>query len=119
MDAMTLVKGLKQRRDFATVYREGRRYRGDLLILRTLRTDAKMSRVGLTVGKALGNAVTRNRVKRRLREAYRSLPVASGWKLVLNARGGAQDAGFQELRESVCELMTDAGVLEASEISRW
>ena len=70
---MTLVEGLRQRRDFAAVYRQGRRYRSDALILRTLRTDAKVSRVGLTVGKALGNAVTRNRVKRRLREDYRSL----------------------------------------------
>ena len=114
---MSPVERLKQRRDFAAVYRQGRRYRGDLLMLRVLRTDAKASRVGLTAGKALGNAVIRNRVKRRLREAYRSLPVASGWDLVLNARGGAQDAGFQQLRRSISELMADAGVLEASEAS--
>lgn len=114
---MNPVERLRQRRDFTAVYRQGRRYRSDLLMLRALRTEASVSRVGLTVGKALGNAVARNRVKRRLREVYRSLPVAIGWDLVLNARGGAQDAGFRELHGSVSELMGRAGVLENQERS--
>ncbi len=115
---MSPVERLKQRRDFAAVYGQGRRYRGDLLMLRALRTDARVSRVGLTVGKALGNAVARNRVKRRLREVYRSLPVATGWDLVLNARRGAQNAGFPELHGSVSKLMDRAGVLESLERSQ-
>ena len=114
---MSPVERLKQRREFAAVYRQGSRYRNDLVMLRALRTGARASRVGLTVGKALGNAVTRNRVKRRLREAYRSLPVAIGWDLVLNARRGAEHAGFRKLRGSISELMADAGVMEDSEAS--
>ena len=54
----------------------------------------------------------RNRVKRRLREAVRSLPVAPGWDLVLNARRGAEEADYHRLRAVVAGLMGRAGVLE-------
>ena len=54
----------------------------------------------------------RNKVKRRLREIVRSLPVAEGWDIVLNARSGAVRAEYSELAGSVCGLMRKAGVLE-------
>ena len=103
---------LTKRQDFAAVYRRGRPYRSGLVILRALRTSQPLSRFGFTVGRPLGKAVVRNRVKRRLREAVRSLPVVPGWDLVLNARRGAEEADYRRLRSVVAELMGRAGVLE-------
>ena len=102
---------LTKRQDFAAVYRRGRPYRSGLVILRALRTSRPLSRFGFTVGRPLGKAVVRNRVKRRLREAVRSLPVVPGWDLVLNARRGAEEADYHRLRSVVAELMSRAGVL--------
>lgn len=112
---MRRAQRLTQRREFTAVYRRGRAYRSELLILRTLPSGQPVSRFGFTTRKALGKAVVRNRLKRRLREAVRSLPVAPGWDMVLNARSGAVGVDYHRLREAVADLMARAKVLEQSE----
>jgi ribonuclease P protein component len=112
---MRRAQRLRERRDFAAVYRRGRPYRGALLILRAVRTGRPLSRFGFTAGKALGNAVVRNRLKRRLRESVRSLQVAPGWDVVLNARREAGTAEYQRLRTQVADLMARARILQESE----
>lgn len=94
------------------MYRHGRVFRSDLLVLRALKTELPVSRFGFTVRAALGNAVVRNRLKRRLRAAVRSLSIAKGWDVVVNARPGAQVARYQELRATLGKLMEKAGLLE-------
>ena len=81
------------------------------------RTSA--NRVGVTVGKKLGCAVVRNRVRRRLREVYRLnedrfLP---GWDIVVVARSRCIKADFRKLTEAYLALAEKAGVLrpEASQ----
>jgi ribonuclease P protein component len=63
-------------------------------------------KVGFTVTKALGNAVVRNRMKRRLREAVRlqlhALP--AGWMVVMNGRKGLLDAEFPAIQREVMRL---------------
>jgi ribonuclease P protein component len=105
---------LRHRREFAKVYRRGRPFRGALLVLRALASGRDESRFGFTAGRALGNAVTRNRTKRRLREAARTLPVGPGWDLVVNSRRGAGEASYWELRAELEKLLGRAGVLEES-----
>jgi ribonuclease P protein component len=57
------------------------------------------SRFGFTTPRALGKAVQRNRIKRRMREAVKSqfevLP--AGWAIVFNPRRGVLDAPFEDL----------------------
>lgn len=66
------------------------------------------SRVGLTVSRKVGNAVTRNRVKRWLREAVRAVPepAAGPWDLVLIPRPEAAVAGLAALRAEVGSLFS-------------
>jgi ribonuclease P protein component len=71
------------------------------------------NRVGVTVGKKLGCAVVRNRVRRRLREVYRLnedrfLP---GWDIVVVARSRCIKADFRKLTEAYLSLAEKAGVL--------
>jgi ribonuclease P protein component len=60
--------------DFQRVYQTGRRqFTGNMTVffLRRAAASEESPRVGLTVGKVLGGAVERNRIKRRMREAVR------------------------------------------------
>jgi ribonuclease P protein component len=72
-----------------------------------------LTRFGFTVRAALGNAVVRNRLKRRLRAAATSLAVKPGWDIVVNTRAGAQDAPYRELLAALKGLLEGAGVLES------
>jgi ribonuclease P protein component len=73
------------------------------------------TRCGFVVSKRIGTAVTRNRVKRRLREAARAmLPrLRPGWDLAFRARPAAAGAALVELRAAMEELTLRAGALSA------
>jgi len=61
------------------------------------------ARLGLTVPKAVGKAVDRNRIKRRLREAFRlhRNEIACKWDIVLNPRRPVLKATFEELERAL------------------
>ena len=87
-------------------------------MLRVLATGyAEPSRFGFAVGRDVGSAVVRNRVKRRLREAVSSLPVASGWNAVIRAKPRAADVTFWNIRAELSALFAGAGMLSAGEAS--
>ena len=71
------------------------------------------NRVGITASKKLGNAVVRNRVRRRLREVYRlnEHRFAPGWDIVVVARSRCIDAPFEKLTGAYLSLAEKAGIL--------
>jgi len=101
---------LRRRKDFDSVFRRGRSWSNELLVLRTLPNDLPHNRYGFVTSKRLGKAVVRNRVRRRLREAIRVLSLAPGWDVVVSTKRTAAGADFHQLRASVIELLTRAGL---------
>ena len=83
-----------------------------VLYARKNRTDT--NRVGITVGKKLGHAVVRNRVRRRLREVYRlnEDKFQSGWDIVVVARTRAIYADFAQLVDAYMTAAQKAGILK-------
>ena len=107
---------LSRSRDFDAVYRHGRSTPSRFLVLYWFpREDADGEpRLGLAVPRAIGNAVTRNRVKRQLREAWRARldTIPRGRDYVLVARPGLAETtearGFGWLGERVDEVLQKA-----------
>lgn len=89
--------------DFDRVYKTGRRHFGAHFTAFFLPRTEGGPRVGFTVGRALGGAVERNRIRRRLREAVRlhlgELSVSAD--VVLNPRKSVLKADFAELRREI------------------
>lgn len=71
--------------------------------LRRPNDELKGARVGLTVSKALGGAVQRNRIRRRLREAVRlnGFPYDMPVDVVINPKPSALSAEFNDLQNEV------------------
>ena len=83
------------------------------LVLYARKNRQDCNRVGITVGKKLGKAHVRNRVRRRVREVYRLNEhlFAPGWDIVVVARSRAVDAPFDKLTRSYLTLANRAGIL--------
>jgi ribonuclease P protein component len=101
---------LQGRGRFSQIYREGNTWSHRLLVLKAMPNGLPQSRFGFAVGKALGGAVVRNHLRRRLREIVRHAAIGPGWDAILIARGGAAGATFPELTEAVSELLDRAGL---------
>ena len=102
---------LRKSADFAAARRRGEsRSDGRLVAVVRRRDDSEPTRFGFSVSKRIGNAVVRNRTRRRLKAAASELDLERGWDIVFIARQGARDADFWRLRRSVRRLLRRAGV---------
>ncbi len=99
-------------KDFRRVYDEGIKYSCRLFAAFCLDTTEPGrptgARIGFTVPRAMGKAVKRNRIKRRIREAIRlDLPsFGAQWDIVVNPRRTLMDAPFAEVRGEVRKLIS-------------
>ncbi len=101
---------LRRSADFARVRRRGRLYRQPTLLLRVCANSLPHNRYGIVTSKRLGNAVQRNRCKRRLRAALWQLHgrLRQGFDIVVIARGGAAAQPFAELLRILKWLLAQA-----------
>ena len=89
----------------------------EYLVLYARKNHSATNRVGITVGKKLGHAVVRNRVRRRLREVYRlnEDKLLPGYDIVLVARGRCICAPFSKLNGAFLVLAENARLLRPEE----
>ena len=111
---MGIVRGegyLTKRDQYSLVYNKGSSWMSNLVVMKALSNKLSLSRYGLSVSKRVGKAVTRNRVKRLLREVLRLTPLEPGWDIIFIARSGAASANYAELEKSVVGLLSRARLL--------
>ena len=100
---MRRYASLRRRGEFARLRQRGRRYSAAALTIyraEPLRGDQK-SVVGITVGKPVGKAVIRNKVRRRVAAALQHLLAGRRLRLLVIARPGAALAPFAQLRNEL------------------
>jgi ribonuclease P protein component len=110
---------LAHRPQFDAVYREGQRRACPPFVVFYRRNGLNFNRFGMSVRKALGGAVVRNRVRRRIREILRQhrQEIAPGWDIVIQPRTPAVKAAFPALASDLLRVLKLATTLTASRTS--
>ena len=103
-------EALHTRRDFLRVQNNATRFRRAHMVLLVAQGEEGTARVGYTVSRKVGNAVVRNRVRRRLKEIIRTHPelLSQGIDHVIVAYHSAATADFGTLEEELTWLLQRA-----------
>jgi len=103
---------LTRSEDFKRVRRSGKSYAHPLVVLIVQAHEQPRLKVGVAAGRTVGTAVHRNRAKRLLREAMRTLlpNIASNLDLILIARPGLVTATLEETRQALLNLLQRAQI---------
>lgn len=111
---MVNTSSLKLNRDFRRLYSKGKSYAGGYIVIYALKNRRDDKRLGLTVGKTFGKAVKRNRIKRLMRESYRSLEdkLPNGYDFICVARTRAEGKSLDRIEKDMEYAFSKLGIIE-------
>ena len=103
---------LKQNHEFRRLYNKGKSAVSPYFVIYCRKTGRPVNRLGITTGVKLGNAVKRNRARRRIRELYRTREagLAAGYDVVVVARARVIYGRYSELERSFDQQMKKLGL---------
>ena len=119
---MEFTTSLNKNHEFRRLYNKGKSAASKYVVVycirnNSVRNNRPENRLGVTVSTKLGNAVQRNRIRRRLKEIYRinEQSFRKGYNIVLVARQSSRNAGWNELVSSVIFLFTKLGLINTKD----
>ncbi len=101
------LETLKHNREFKNVYKRGRSHLTRFFVVYVLKNKLNKNRIGFTTSKKLGNAVIRNRIRRRVKEAFYSheLDTKHSYDVVIVCRKKAQYADFDIMKKEMKKVL--------------
>ena len=111
------IDRLKSKQSFQTVYKQGHSFVDGMSIFYVLTDQDESVRLGLAVGKKLGCAVTRNHLKRMMREVFRKhrLELKNGCRIVWVARRRLVQADLAAFERTFMRLAKKAALFKEAE----
>lgn len=112
---MRKIDTLKKNYEFKNVLDRGKFYRGKYITLYCIKNRKQKNVIGIAIGKKLGKATKRNRLKRLIRESYRlqKTELEQGYHLVfLWNKNQVQDCKCQEVQADMKQLFQRAGIIK-------
>lgn len=108
---------IKKNKEFQYSFKSGKSFANRQLVIYYVQKPGQDHfRIGLSVGKKIGNAVTRNRIKRYLRQAFQELEesMLHPYDIVIIARQPTKKMGYQEIKKSLIHLLYKERLLHSN-----
>ena len=98
---------VKREKDFKAIFKEGTSFANRKFVIYRLENKQKHFRVGLSVSKRLGNAVTRNQIKRRIRHIIQNVQgsLEENVDFVVIARKGVETLEYAEMEKNLLHVL--------------
>lgn len=105
-------KTLRKNKEFGFVFRRGKKQVGRLMVIYAVKNRLGRNRYGIIASKKVGNAVKRNRARRRLKDFIRKTEanLKNGFDIVLIARASINEASFQVIVDEGEQLLKRVGL---------
>ena len=103
---------LKKNKHFNFIYKHGQGLKQGFLSLVFIKAKVRPFKVGFSVSTKIGKAVVRNKIKRRMREAFGQIvkDVDRRYNYIFVARDGIQEANFDEIKTNIVKIVKKAGL---------
>ena len=110
---MKKTVSIKRNNDFRSIYKRGKSSVSPVLAVYARKNKLSSNRLGITVSTKVGCAVVRNRVRRRIREAYRlnEMRFKTGFDIIVVARVRASEVAYSEIEKNLLKLAGSLGIL--------
>ena len=104
---------VKSEKDFNAIFKSGQSFANRKFVVYMLEKEQKHFRVGISVSKKLGNAVVRNRIKRKLRHVLMEFsPFLTTHDFVVIARRGVEELNYHEVKQNLKHVLSLAGLYQ-------
>lgn len=105
---------LRKNIEFKRVYNGGKNFWNRNLILYIKKNKLEESRLGITITKKIGNAVVRNKIRRRIKELYRlnMHRFKNGYDLIFIPKKNVVDLSYKELESAFLHILKISGILK-------
>ena len=110
---MNKIYRLRSNMEFRKVYSGGKNYWNRNLVLYVKKNNVGNTRVGYSITKKIGNSVTRNKIRRRMKEIYRLNfhNIKSDYDLIFIPKKNTVDISYKELESAMLHILKLANIL--------
>jgi len=105
---------LRKNIEFKRIYKYGKNYWNRNLVLYIRENGSEETRVGFTITKKIGNAVVRNKIKRRMKGIYKSNfhNIKGGYDLIFIPKRNVVELSFHELESAMVHILSISKILK-------
>lgn len=109
---MKKINVIKKSEDFQKIIKNNKSFRSKYFYIYIYKHEESIYHFGLSVGKKIGNAVRRNKIKRQLREIISENDYQKNFDCIIIVRREINEASFSEIREDLNEILRRQNIIK-------